>query len=71
MAERGGFGARVYLMDTDMVYVCQTVKRGAGENAPYVIDQKPTGRDHGRKFVEITDDKGMAEAIRAALHGSL
>jgi len=69
MAKQGRFGARIFLMDTDVVYVRQTVKRGTRQNAPYVIDQKPMGE--GQKFVDVTDDKGIADAIRAALHGRL
>ena len=69
MAKQGKFGARIFLMDTDVAYVLQTVKRGTSQNAPYVIDQKPVGE--GQKFVDITDDKSIADAIRAALHGRL
>ncbi len=69
MATQGKFGARVFLMDTNTVYVRQTVKRGIAENARYVIDQKAVGE--GQKFVDITDDKGIADAIRAALNGRL
>jgi hypothetical protein len=71
MAKQGKFGARVFLMDTKVVYVRQTVKRGAAENAPYVIDKKAVGKGEGQKFVDITDDKGIADAIRAALTGRL
>ena len=69
MTKQGKFGARVFLMDTDTVYVLQTVKRGTAENARYVIDQKTVGEK--QKFVDITDDKGIADAIRAALNGRL
>ncbi|MCK4362345.1 MAG: hypothetical protein KAW13_03585 [Dehalococcoidia bacterium] len=69
MAKRGKFGARLYLMDTNMVLVVQTVKRGTAENAPYVIDQRPTSGKE--RFVSVTDDKGIADAIRDALEGRL
>ncbi len=69
MAKQGKFGARIFLMDTNVVCVMQTVKRGTRQNAPYVIDQKPVG--DGQKFIDVTDDKGIADAIRAALHGRL
>jgi hypothetical protein len=71
MAKQGKFGARVFLMDTEVVYVRQTVKKGAAENAPYVIDKKAEGEGEGQKFVDITDDKSIANAIRAALNGRL
>ncbi len=69
MAKQGKFGARISLMGTDVVHVWQTVKRGTSQNAPYVIDQKPVG--DRQRFVDITDDKGIADAIRAALDGRL
>ncbi|MCX6011206.1 MAG: hypothetical protein NT134_02960 [Chloroflexi bacterium] len=71
MAKQGKFGARVFLMDTEVIYVRQTVKRGTAENAPYVIDKKAMGEREGQKFVDITDDKSIADAIRAALNGRL
>jgi hypothetical protein len=71
MAKQGKFGASVFLMDTEVVYVRQTVKKGAAENAPYVIDKKAEGEGEGQKFVDITDDKSIANAIRAALNGRL
>jgi len=71
MNKQGKFGARVFLMDTEVVYVRQTVKRGAAENAPYVIDKEAVGEGEGQKFVNIADDKGIAGAIRAALNGRL
>ena len=69
MAKQGKFGARIFLMDTNVVYVLQTVKRGTSQNARYVIDQKAVG--DGQKFIDFTDDKGIADAIRAALQGRL
>jgi len=68
MAIKGKFGARAYLMDSEMVLVVQTIKRGKASNAPYVIDQKPIGGKE--RFIEL-DDKGIADAIRDALSGSL
>jgi len=69
MAIQGKFGARVYLMDSEMVLVVQTVKRGKASNAPYVIDQRPTSGKE--RFIELSDNKGIADAIRDALSGSL
>jgi hypothetical protein len=58
------FGARVFLMDDKVLLVSQTIKRGSAQNAPYVIDQNSTER-----FIELSDDKAIAEAIRDALQG--
>ena len=69
MAERGKFGARVFLMDTNVAYILQTVKRGTQQNDRYVVDKKPVG--DGQKFVDVANDKGIADAIRAALYGRL
>ena len=69
MTTQGKFGARVYLMDTAMVLVVQTVKRGTATNAPYVIDQRPTSGKE--RFIAVGDDKGIADAIRDALAGTL
>lgn len=70
MAKRGKFGARVFLVDTSRIQVIQTIKRGDAYTARYIIDLKPNRRGR-RKFVDITDDKSIADAIRAALHGGL
>ncbi len=67
--EQGKFGARMYLMDTDVVYVLQTVKRGSQQNSPYVVDKNPNGE--GQRFVDTADDKAIADAVREALHGTL
>ena len=69
MAIQGKFGARVYLMDSGTVLVVQTVRRGKASNAPYVIDQKPVGGNE--RFVRLSDDKGIADAIRDSLSGKL
>ena len=68
-AKRGKFGARVYLMDGSTILVYQTVKRGRAQNAPYIVDQKPNGE--GQRFLDLTSDKAIADAIRDALSGSL
>ncbi len=68
MADNKKYGARVYLMDTNNILVMQTVKRGKADNAPYVIDQNAS---NGEKFVDLTDDKGVADAVRDALAGRL
>ena len=63
------FGARVYLMSDDTVLVYQTVKRGKRQNSPYVVDQKP--EETGERFLDLSDDSGIAEAVRAAFRGEL
>lgn len=68
--EQGKYGARVFLMNTGVVYVRQTVKRGEQENSPYVIDQKPATGE-GQRFVDMANDKGIADAVRDALKGNL
>ncbi len=68
MTKRGPFGARVYLMDDKTILVYQTVKRGTAQNAPYVVSSPGTQQG---AFIDITDDKGIADAIRAAVNGKL
>lgn len=67
--EQGKFGARIFLMDTDVVYVLQTVKRGSQQNSPYVVDKNHSG--DGQRFVDSADDKAIADAVREALRGTL
>lgn len=59
------YGARVYLMSDGVILVKQTVKRGAGQNDPYVIDE------HREAHVEPGDDAGLGRTIRYALDGKL
>ena len=68
MTRRGSFGARVYLMDDKTILVYQTVKRGTAQNAPYVVSSPRTQQG---AFIDTTDDKGIADAIRAAVNGKL
>ena len=68
MAKQGSFGARVYLMDNKTVLIYQTKKRGTAQNAPYVVWPTPNQRG---AFVDIKDDKAIANAIRTALNGKL
>ena len=63
----GRFGARVYLMDNKTILVYQTTKRGIAQNAPYIVYP----RTQQGVFLDITDDKGIANAIRSALNGKL
>ena len=63
------FGARVFSLDTDMVLVYQTVKRGSASNSPYVFDKNPRGS--GERFIALGDDKAIADAVRGALAGTL
>jgi hypothetical protein len=67
MANQGRFGARVYLMDNKTILVYQTAKRGSAQNAPYVVYPKT----QQGAFIDSTDDKGIADAIRAAVNGRL
>jgi len=68
MNEKGPFGARVYLMGDNTILVYQTVKRGTAQNSPYIVShpEKQKGA-----FVNITDDKAIADVIRAAVNGKL
>ena len=66
---KGKFGARVFLMDTDVACVFQTVKSGRGYTDRYIVDQKPTGK--GERFVDLMDDEALANAVRNALQGKL
>ncbi len=67
MAKQGSFGARVYLMDNKTILIYQTAKRGTAQNAPYIVSP----RTQQGAFIDITDDKAIADAIRAALYGKL
>lgn len=67
MIGQGPYGARVYKMDNKTLLVYQTEKRGAAQNAPYVVSPKT----QQGAFVSITDDKAIADAIRDALNGKL
>ena len=68
MATNGQFGARVYLRD-NKIQIYQTRKRGTAQDAPYVIFPSP--KTHRGIFINITDDKKIADAIRAAVNGKL
>ena len=69
MTENGPFGARVYLRDNKKLQVYQTRRRGTAQNAPYVISPSP--KTHRGVFINITSDKEIADAIRAAVNGKL
>lgn len=69
MTTRGRFGARVYLMHNKVILVYQTRKRGEAQNAPYVVFPHPEIQQGA--FVNINNDKEIADAIRAALNGKL
>lgn len=68
MHKQGSFGARVYLMDNKTVLIYQTKKRGTAQNSPYVV--WPTPDQHG-SFVDLKDDKAIADAVRTALNGKM
>ena len=65
---KGSFGARVYLMDNKTVLIYQTRQRGAAQNAPYVVWPSPD--QHGA-FLDLKDDKAIADAVRTALSGKM
>lgn len=67
MANEKHFGARVYLMDNKTILVYQTLKRGTAQNARYVVSP----RTQQGAFIDIIDDKAIADAIRAAVNGEL
>ena len=67
MTRRGSFGARVYLMDDKTILVYQTIKRGTAQNAPYIVYP----RTQQGAFIDAGNDKGIADAIRAAVNGKL
>ncbi len=61
------FGARVFLLNPETVFVVQTVKKGKQQNSPYVLDKNAKTT----RFINIIDEKGIADAIREALKGHL
>jgi hypothetical protein len=67
MANRGRYGARVYLMDGKKILVYQTIKQGSEQNARYIVFPKT----QQGVFSNINDDKNIANAIRDALSGKL
>lgn len=67
MTNEKHFGARVYLMDNKTILVYQTLKQGTTQNARYVVSP----RKQRGAFVDIMDDKAIADAIRAAVNGEL
>ena len=68
MADQGKYGARVYLMSGEKIFLLQTIKRGNAQNAPYTVDGQ--GEQVG-VFIDPSDDKAIADAVRSALAGKL
>ena len=63
---RGKYGARIYLMKDGVILVKQTIKKGASQNDPYVIDE------HRERHVDPDeDDASLGRAVRTALEGKL
>ncbi len=62
------YGVRIYPLDSKVILVKQTVKRGG--SLTYVIDTTSAG-EHREAHVEIDNDQEIAEAVRAALSGGL
>ena len=67
MNEQQKFGARVYPLSEKRLLIKQTIKSGAG----YTDKYKATDPYHHERHVDMTDDKGIAQAIREALAGNL
>jgi len=59
------YGARIYQLDDGVIVVKQTVKRGEGHAARYVID------DDRERHVDPGQDALLARAVRDALAGEL
>lgn len=64
---KGKFGARVFLLGTDVACVTQTIKSGTGHSDRYIIYQSA----NGDQFVDLADDHALATAVRDALAGKL
>lgn len=69
MDTRGRFGARVYLTNDNKILIYQTRKRGTAQNSPYIVFPNPETQQV--TFVNIANDKEIADTIRAALNGTL
>ncbi|MGA9048274.1 MAG: hypothetical protein WB588_04700 [Dehalococcoidia bacterium] len=67
MAKKGSFGARVYLMDGRKILIYQTHKSGAAQNERYIVYP----RTQQGAFVDISNDKAIASAVRAAVNGKM
>ena len=65
LSARPKYGARIYPHRDGVVQVKQTVKRGTGQNDPYVIDE------HKERFVDPGNDAELGKAVRDALGGHL
>ncbi len=59
------YGAKVYQVSKSVLLIKQTVKRGTGQNAPYVID------GHKEAHANLDDDAAIANAVRSAIKGNL
>lgn len=62
------YGVRIYPLDSKVILIKQTVKKVGSPS--YILDTLSDG-DHREAHVDIDDDREIAEAIRAALRGSL
>ena len=70
MSDNEVFGARAYKMDSNIILIKQTVKKGIGSSERYVVDTLADGT-HREQHLDINDDNGIANAIRSALIGKL
>lgn len=62
------YGVRIYPLDSKVILVKQTVKKGGSPT--YVVDTT-SGGEHREAHVRIDDDREIAESVRAALRGGL
>jgi len=69
---REDYGARIYKTSDEVIQVKQTIKKSDKQNNQYryVVDCMPDGK-HKERYVDVTDDKAIADAIRDALNDRL
>lgn len=66
------YGVRIYKVDDKVILVKQTIKKPTHnpKSARYVVDMACDGT-HKEKYVDIDDDRSIADAVRQALNGWL
>jgi hypothetical protein len=65
------FGARIYKLPRGRIWVFQTVQRGTATPPRYVIDSAKRKSPAHRRNVPLRNDLEIANAVRAALDGTL
>ena len=63
--EKPKYGVRISKLTENRLIVKQTIKRGSGQNDPFVID------GHKEKHVNINNDSEIADAVRNGVAGKL